>query len=189
MTKPPTHTLPADAFRADRGKTDAAGSMYGEPPEQVARRTIELRLSRLEDQTTTLIDRIERLEAWTRNEIFARTAMDEPDPDPVAADEAAKYEKVKHEMARAYANSINPIDAHGRSRDYFAGKAAVTKAVQLGLAVNPNDLIRTILDDQYEHPDGRFEDGYNRGLRKAARIIGSHINDRRGRVAKGGDGE
>ena len=62
--------------------------------------TIELRLSRLEDQTTTLIDhntshgarigfaetqvadlarRIERLEAWTRSEIFARTAMDAPD--------------------------------------------------------------------------------------------------------------
>ena len=182
MTKPTTHTLPADAFRADRGKTDAGGTVYVEPPEQVPRRDSG-------SDHLTIEQRLSRLEAWTRSAIFARTAMDEPDPDPVTADEAAKYEKVKHEMARAYVKAIKPIYAYERSRDYFAGKAAVTKAVELGLAVNPDEIIRTILDNLYEHPTNPFQEGYNHGLFAAARIVTVHINDRRGPAPKGGDGE
>lgn len=127
MTKTTTHTLPAGAFWAERGEV--------EPPEQFTRRdpgsdhdTIELRLS--------------RLEAWMRNEIFARTAMDEPDPESVTA-------------------------GH----------------------VNPDEIIRSILDDQYEHPVNQYQTGYNQALVKAARIIRAHINDRRAPVAKGGAGE
>jgi uncharacterized coiled-coil protein SlyX len=95
-----------------------------------------------------LKQRVERLEAWTREEIFARTAMDEPDDDTLPAtpapepeDEAEKWEAV----ARAGYGAWHHKDGGGRAdwpgqdeyhraAEVAYSKAAVAKAIALGLA-------------------------------------------------------
>ena len=149
MNRPTTHTLPADAFRADRGKTDAAGSMYVEPPEQFTRRDPG-------SDHLTIEQRLTRLEAWARKEIFARTAMDEPEP--------------------VTAVEVNPDDPRLR---------------QISLTeLDAEELIAGLLGNEfYDRPSRDWELGFNRGMKRAARLIVAHINARRAPVAKGGEGE
>ena len=102
-----------------------AGALYGTPAERITRpndgETIETRLGRLEART-------DRIEAWMRNEIFARTAMDEPDPDTGEDDPWGEFSEYVESESKNHASTW-----------ITSGKRIVTKAIELGLAVSPDD--------------------------------------------------
>jgi uncharacterized coiled-coil protein SlyX len=84
-----------------------------------------------------LKQRVERLEAWTREEIFARTAMDEPEDDTLPAtpalvpeDDAAKWETL------ADTTGIGPKSA----------KEVVANAIALGLAAPADRVVCAVTD-------------------------------------------
>lgn len=138
----------------------------------------------------TIEQRLTRLEAWMRHEIFARTAMDEPEPAPAGEDDAAKWEAVLDAWNEGFERSPYPIDAHGVRAERHALKSAVAKAIDLGLAVSPDDprlqpldaesLIADVLGSEfYESPSHDWESGFDRGMGRAARLIVKHLNDER----------
>lgn len=204
MTKPPTHTLPSDAFRADRGTTDACGSMYVEPPEQFTRRdpgsdhdTIELRLSRLESETTQLrkmIVDVHRGFAPVYDAIGdlnrrVNPEPTEPNPEPVTAGEGEKWKRMKN-----YAIEIDHDADMGWEQHC---RLVIAKAVGLGLVVSPSDprlqqIVATY--DTFEAAYAAWEDApdnlmYKPLLDNVVDAVVAHINAQRAPVAEGDDSE
>lgn len=170
--KPTTYDVPAEAFRRDR-----------QPAPVSDHETIERRLA--------------RLEAWMRDEIFARTAMDEPEEEPVTAGEdeldrqygidrrwdavAAKF--LATDVGTFQAKPIGEQAAH-----VTRSEAALTVATNLGLAVRPDDprlqplavtdaLCRVICDCLGWNP---MHLERNTGAWELANHIIAHLNANRG---------
>lgn len=110
-----THELPADAFRRDRHNPGHIGADL-----HIDGVGLAILVDEIRQQMHTMAVQIERLEA--------RTAMDEPDPEPVTAGEGDKLFQ--------FGRFCNKVDTETWSED---GATILGKAIDLGLAVSPDD--------------------------------------------------